>query len=330
MKKLLFVFIIALLSLSCVVCANQPWCGTQQLYFQHNSSISPAGYEELINFPSGNPEIIENVSVIGTGGPVLIDNYISPIGSMNGVTTLDAGLRRYRIYAYVSGASGVTQLNFTKFVRHADGSETNIYTALSGDIDALSVAERDFSFVMTSDLSLNSTDRLGIRVSANTTHSAPIFVYWVYQGATHTSMLDSGFFVCPGAPTNYNESYAYSPSKATPLTEWIVVALTALVLFICAFYLRLRNEDGEISKERIVFSIVSSVVCGLAAYLSLEIIIPSNGLATSVVYQLPVIAILFTILSVLAFANFIYCIMQKDMVQPDKKDYNNKMEEERK
>lgn len=202
MKQLIFLLTIIGLVLIQPCSAIQPWCGIQQLYFQHNASISPAGYEELINFPSGNSEVIENVSVINTGGPKLLDNYIGPVGSLAGVTELDAGLRRYRVYAYVSSSVGTTQLNFTKFVRHSDGSETNIYTALSGDIDDLTVAEHDFSHVMTTNLALNSTDRLGIRISANTTHSAPITVYWVYQGETHTSMLDSGFFVCSTSPVS--------------------------------------------------------------------------------------------------------------------------------
>lgn len=231
-------FLLLLLAAIVVVpaLAAQPWCGIQQLYFQHNASISPAGYEELINFPSGNSEIIESVSVINTGGTKLIDNYIGPVASLNGVTQLNAGLRRYRVYTYVSSATGTTQLNFTKFVRHADGSETDIYTALSGDIDDLTVAEHDFSYVMTTNLPLNSTDRLGIRVSANTTHSSPITVSWVYQGATHTSMLDSGFFVCASNPfsTNVGVGGALVPNEL-PLTDGIAVVGCVVAIAIVAF-----------------------------------------------------------------------------------------------
>lgn len=323
MKKILFILVSVLLLMGCAQAAVNQWCGLQDAYFNNTAGSEPTGYETLMNFPSGSAEIIESTTVINTGGPKLLDTYIMPAGSLANTLALDAGLRRYQIYAYVDSAVGVTQLNFTAFRRFANGTEQNFYTALSGDIDALTVTEYDFNYVSQNTLILSPTDRLGVRVTANTTHSSPITVYWVYQGSLHTSMLFTGYFECPAAPTNVNESYAYSPSRATPLSEWVVVALTAIALFICAFYLRLRNEDGEISKERIIFSIVSSVVCGLAAYLSLEIIIPSGGLATSVVYQLPIIAILFAMASILAFANFIYCTMQKDMVKPDKKDYKN-------
>jgi hypothetical protein len=322
MKKLIFILLLLLLVPQVAMAQSQPWCSLNEAYFQHNASTTPVGYEELINYPSGNAEVIETVSVINTGGPVLIDNYIMPIGSLASADALEPGLRRYRIYAYVSSNVGVTQLNFTAFQRFANGTEQNFYTALSGDIDALTVSEYDFNYVSQNALPLSSTDRLGVRVSANTTHSAPITVYWVYQGSTHASMFVTGFFSCPSSPTGGVESYAYSPSSATPLSGWIVVAITAISLFVLAFYFKLRDENGEISKERIIFSIVSTAVSGIAAYLSLEIIIPS-GTAISVVYQEPVIAILFAITSIISFANLVYCIMQPEVLKPDNNDYKN-------
>lgn len=192
---------ILFLALVCIVVsvpAQQTWCGVQTLYFQHNASTSPAGYEELINYPSGNPEVDESVTVINTGGPVLIDNYIIPEGSLKGTSALLEGLRRYRFYSYVSGASGVTQLNFTAFRRFANGTEQNFYTSMSGDIDALTVTEYDVNYVSQANLVLNPTDRLGIRVTANTSHSAPITIHWVYQGTAHASHFESGYFVCEG------------------------------------------------------------------------------------------------------------------------------------
>ena len=329
MKKTVLIFIALCLLIGCAQSTNQ-WCGLQDAYFNNTALGDLTGYETLMNFPSGSPEITESITVINTGGTKLIDTYIMPAGSLANTLSLDSGLRRYRIYAYVSSATGTTQLNFTAFRRFVNGTEQDFYTALSGDINDLTVTEYDFNYVLQNTLMLNPTDRLGVRVSANTTHSSPITVYWVYQGSLHTSMFETGYFECPTpSTTNTNESYAYSPSGATPLSEWIVVALTAIALFVCAFYFKLRNEYGEISKERIVFSIVSTVVGGIAAYLSLEIIIPSGGMATSVVYQETVIAILFVMTSIISFANFIYSIIQPEIIKPKKKDYNGQ-EEERK
>lgn len=233
MRKILFVFV-ALLALSCVVSAQgQSWCGIQTLYFQHNASISPAGYEELINYPSGNPEVDENVSVINSAGPVLIDNYIIPEGSLVHTTELLQGLRRYVFYSYVTSSVGTTQLNFTAFRRFSNGTEQDFYTAMSGDINALTVTETTFNYVSQVNLNLNPTDRLGIRVSANTTHSAPIGVHWVYQGTTHASSFMTGFFVCEENP--FVMSGSHLVPNELPLTDGLAVVGCFIAVAIIAF-----------------------------------------------------------------------------------------------
>lgn len=233
MKRLLLLVAI-LLIVSPSVVAQQSWCGIQTLYFQHNESITPAGYEELINYPSGNPEVIENVTVINTAGPVLIDNYIMPVGSLADTSELLQGLRRYRFYAYVSSAVGVTRFNFTAFRRFANGTEQNFYTGLSEDIDALSVTEYDFNYVSQANLALNPTDRLGIRVSANTSHSSNIQAYWVYQGTAHASHFESGYFVCEPSAT----VPVYAQQVQTPLEIWLLP-----IALLCATVILIRRKN---------------------------------------------------------------------------------------
>lgn len=214
-------------------CMAQSWCGIQTLYFQHNETTTPAGYEELINYPSGNAEVDENVTVINTGGPVLIDNYIMPENALLHTSSLLMGLRTYRIYTYVDGASGVTQLNFTAFRRFANGTEQNFYTAMSGDINDLSVTEYTFNYASQATLSLNPTDRLGIRVSANTSHSAPIKVHFVYQGTSHASNFMSGFFVC-------EDSTVVPGQLANDLPLPLAIPLLALIGVIALWSIRKR------------------------------------------------------------------------------------------
>jgi hypothetical protein len=213
-----------------VVAQQQSWCGIQTLYFQHNESTSPPGYEELIDYPSGNPEVDESVTVVNTGGLALIDNYIMPEGSMKSTEALLPGLRRYRFYSYVSGASGVTTLNFTAFRRFDNGTEQNFYSARSDDIDALAVTEYDLNYVSQSTLQINPTDRLGIRVYASTTHSAPITVHWVYQGTAHASHFESGYFVCP--PQNVP---VYVQAIRQPLSACVIVGSILLAGLIIAY-----------------------------------------------------------------------------------------------
>jgi hypothetical protein len=226
------IFIGAVLLLLLVVSVSaqpgQTWCGIQTLYFQHNLSTSPAGYEELINYPSGNTEVDESVAVKSSDGLVLIDNYIMPENSLTHTSELLKGLRRYRVYAYVSGASGTTTLNFTAFKRFINGTEVNFYSAQTEDINALTVTEYDLNYVSQVDLPLAPTDRLGIRVYGQTTHSATVTLNWVYQGNTHTSHFESGYFVCPSLPTG--GTYII---KKTPVSDYIpLLGLLVVIPFI--------------------------------------------------------------------------------------------------
>jgi hypothetical protein len=221
-----------------VTAQTQSWCGIQTLYFQHNASTSPVGYEELINYPSGNTEVDEQITVTNTGGPVLIDNYIMPEESLTTTTMLDRGLRVYRYYSYVSSATGITQLNFTAFKRFANGTEINFYTAMSGDIDGLTVSEYTFNYVSQLPVKINSTDRLGIRVTANTSHSSPIVIHWVYQGSLHTSNFESGYFECSEIPTV--RVIPNSPVNNIPVPVWIPLLAIAIAAGIC--YLALRKH----------------------------------------------------------------------------------------
>jgi hypothetical protein len=189
---------IAILVLICLIgsASADQWCGVNTLYFQHQGSPDVTGYEQLINYPSGANEVIESVTIQASTGPKLIDAYISPAGSPN-VTDIYKGLRRYRTFMYVDSASGITRLNFTPFIRYDNGTEQNIYTVMSDEINDLSVNEYLTSYTNQNNITFPSTARFGIRVTANTTHPSSITVYWVYEGSVHHSSVDSGYFVCP-------------------------------------------------------------------------------------------------------------------------------------
>ena len=211
-----------------IACAQNQWCGIQTLFFQHANSPDIPTYEQLINYPSGASETDESIVLKSTSGTVLIDTYISPVGSPDS-TMLLKGLRRYRTFSYVDTASGVTRLNFTPFVRYANGTERNLYTVMSDDIDALTVQEYLTSYVSPIDLDLQpETTRLGIRISANTTHSSPVTLHWVYEGTYHYSSVESGFFECPEPPQACCASSSSTESPISPIIP-IVAVIGALV-----------------------------------------------------------------------------------------------------
>lgn len=222
-KSLLLLFLILVLTCcaSPVSAQAQSWCGIQTLFFQHNLSTSPAGYEELINYPSGNPEVDENITINAGMGPVLLDAYITPEGALTDTSELLKGLRRYRMYHYVNTASGVTVANYSVYLRHANGTETYVYSALSDDINDLTANEYLTSYVKQSDSMLSPTDRIVIKIFAQTTHPSNVVFHFVYQGSVHTSHVDSGYFVCED--TAAESVSVYQPSVWTPIGPEVAI-----------------------------------------------------------------------------------------------------------
>lgn len=197
MKTKILLLIAGLACLISLSSAQLPVCGQQTLYFQHQNTTDIPGYEELINFPSGNAEVDENISIKNTDGPVLIDTYIMPVGSVSKATLLLKGLREFTTYHYVDGASGTTRINFTAFQRFQNGTEVVFYSQLTDDINSLIPDVYTTYRVSQQDLVLNPTDRLGIKIYGQTTHSAPVKLHFVYQGTSNTSHFESGYFDCP-------------------------------------------------------------------------------------------------------------------------------------
>jgi hypothetical protein len=326
MKKLLLIFLSVLL-LVCAVHADQ-WCGINNLYFDDaRSDITP--YGTLNNYASAGNTHFENVTVSPGQAPKYIDGYISQPG-YPGVNTLLAGMWEYNIYDMVSSDDVSPHLTFNVSVRHANGTYTILYNATSVQI-SLGNPAFDVSHIANfNNYTFLSTDRLLVQIYGYTTGST-LKISFINGGVSTSSYIQTGYFSCPSStsPTNGAESYVYSPTNATPLGEWIVIIIAAFSLLICSFYFRLRNAMGEISTERIVFSISSTVVCGIAAWLSLEVVIPS-GTATLVVYQLYIVTVIMVVASVISLANFVYSIIQPEIIKPERKDYNSQKEEERK
>lgn len=206
------------------------------LYFQQNSSVDPGGYEELQNYPSGLNQEDDNVTITSAMGPVLVDTYITPIGAMAEVTTLRKGLRIFNSYDYVSSASGITQINFTAFQRFSNGTEKVFYSQLSEDINALVPTVYVTNRVSQTDLQVNPTDRLGIKVYAQTTHPSPITVHFLYMGQTNVSHFMSGYFDCtqpipaPEIP-NYPAQHASAHSIWTDIQDKFWVDMLLNVFF---------------------------------------------------------------------------------------------------
>lgn len=179
----------------------QQWCGAQDLFFDHDQSSDPLGYEQLLNFPDGNPEVDENVTLRDTFGYVPIDQYITPIGLPN-INLIEYGAWRFRTYDYVSTTVGNTTLNFTVYkYDQTTALQTYLFSIESADINDLTVTEILTGYASSTNFTLLSTDRLVIKVSGKTDHSSNVFLHFVYQGFSHASHVNPAYFICPIVPT---------------------------------------------------------------------------------------------------------------------------------
>jgi hypothetical protein len=230
MKQLFVIVCAFLLCVIPVVAQPQSSCGSLTLYFQHNESTSPAGYEELIAYPSGNPEVDESITIQSSNGPVLIDAYIMPEGSLAQTSELLRGLRTFLTYHYVSTASGTTQINFTAFQRFANGTEVVFYSQLTDDINALTVTDYTTYRVSQADLIVSPTDRLGIKIYGQTTHPSPVVLHFVYQGSVHASHFESGYFVCPSTQLSASNGAGVDTNTAFMLVLGIVGGIVGAIV----------------------------------------------------------------------------------------------------
>jgi len=163
--------------------------GGQVLFFHHDPVEDPAGYEGLFPVPAGSGEADETV-VVKTGlGQVLVDPYIT-IAGYPGLTTLPAGLWRFRTYHYVDSAPGITNAVF-KVYNRSGATETLLFTATSDDINALTATEYLTSYAQATDYAVSLSDRIVIKVYGQSDHSANIDFHFVYEGSLHTSHVQT-------------------------------------------------------------------------------------------------------------------------------------------
>jgi hypothetical protein len=130
-----------------------------------------------------------------------------------------------------------------------------------------------------------------------------------------------------------NSTYAYNSQPYTPFVLWIVVIAAALAFLILCFAYSMRDQNGRVSPQRLLFSILATITNGIAALISINIAVPSSVAETITdlgsgstllvvvqnytVYTQLEIVILFVVFGVLALANIVYTLNQPELIKPD-------------
>ena len=305
---------------------NNEWCGLVNLYFSDSPS-KVDGYKTLDYYAINNMSHDENVTVTAGQAPQLIDSYLSPVNATDGIMLL-GGLRQYNIYGYVSSLSQPSYFTFNASIYHSDGTYTNLYNTTSIAISSTTATVDKTYYVSFGNFTFANGDRILIQLYGYTTRTSPTTIHFINGGGMQNqiSYLQTGYYACPItayiSPTGGSESYAYDPTNSTPISMWILLVIGTIALLICAFKLRNRNEYGEVNDRKIIFSLLSVLACAFTAFCSLEISIPDEGLASSLIYQAWPIAVIFALLGVVSFAYFIYLMVLPEITDPDENDYH--------
>lgn len=106
-------------------------------------------------------------------GRTLLRTYLFPL--QVGITVINDGVWRFKYSTKVSNANGVTTIEAEVFARHADNTETTLFSVISYEINNLTYED---TFIESAQLAFNisSTDRLGVRVYGNTTSNSGIIL----------------------------------------------------------------------------------------------------------------------------------------------------------
>lgn len=165
----------------------------QLLYFSSNSADVPT-YESLLLNPSMNGEDDDSVVVSAADGEVLIDSYITEVGSPDDIL-LPAGLWTFNCFHYVSSAVGVTTFVYRVYKRTAGGAESLLFYVESAEVDDLTPVLYTSYYSVVSDIGLLVTDRIVVKVFAKTTSVTSRTAHLVYEGTENVSHVHTSFSV---------------------------------------------------------------------------------------------------------------------------------------
>lgn len=160
----------------------------QTYYFHDTASADISGYETLERTPSAEAETDESVSVSSADGEVLVDPHVTIEGDP-GVNVIRSGVWDFYMNHYVDNATGDTRFKYYVYKRSSGGTETELFNVTTVEIDATSVTEYVTSYTQATDIELDTTDRIVIKVYVYTDSVASRTAHFVHAGTINTSYV---------------------------------------------------------------------------------------------------------------------------------------------
>ena len=180
------------------------------LFFQDTADVAVPAYVTLSTTPTQVAEDDDQVTITNASGEVLLDSYITS-DDLNTGNQIPPGLWEFSFYRYVSNAAQISQLRFRVYTRTVGGTETEIFSIYSGDINDTTVTlQSDLGYVTTVGTPVATTDRIVVKVYAVTDSNSNKTIHFVHSGGTHVSHIHTPlapprgtkWFTGSGVPSN--------------------------------------------------------------------------------------------------------------------------------
>jgi hypothetical protein len=179
--------------------------------------------EKLTRVPTSGTEVDEAQSVVLADGAVPLDAYTTSAG-VPGALEIPTGIWEFHAWGWVSSTSGTTTtLKFEVSKVTDTGVATVLFTTSTVTLTATSLATAQtiiLPYTVAAAIPLLVTDRITVRVLANTSSSVARVAHFVYQGTARSSHVVTTFNIT--APIVYTppiRSAAGVPSGAPTPTE---------------------------------------------------------------------------------------------------------------
>ena len=179
--------------------------------------------EKLTRVPPSGTEVDEAQSVVLADGAVPLDAYTT-VSGVPGALEIPAGIWEFHAWGWVSSTSATTTtLKFEVSKVTAAGVATVLFTTATVTLTATSLATAQaivVPYTVAAAIPLLETDRITVRVLANTSSSTARVAHFVYQGTARGSHVVTTLNIsAPIVFTPPIRSAAGVPSGAPTPTE---------------------------------------------------------------------------------------------------------------
>jgi hypothetical protein len=161
-------------------------------YFLDNTDAAEGGYKSLSKWVTATAEVIKSGVVKDTDGDVLVEGYLIPPTYYGFIrllptTAIVFGEWNFSTWCNVDIPDGSTTIKYKVYKRDSEGTETELFTAETDEINNTSLALNVLKNVQVAPFYITATDSLVCKIYIATTHTSDVTVSYAINGTEHHS-----------------------------------------------------------------------------------------------------------------------------------------------